>query len=68
MAADGQVAATRKPVKKLAQVARLRRPSVIVIDQTRATGLRRLIEGDAGRDLQRKLRKTGIVVEVVPAE
>jgi hypothetical protein len=67
--ADGQVAATRRTAKKLAAVARARGARVIVIDETTVSkGLRRLIEGDVGAELRRKLRKDGIEVEVIPAE
>ena len=65
--ADGQVAATRKSTKKLAQIARLRRPRVVVIDETPETGWRRLVEGDVGSDLRKKLRKDGIEVEIISA-
>ena len=59
--ADGQVAATRRAAKKLAAVARARGASVIVIDETTVTNpLRRLIEGDVGAELRRKLRKDGV--------
>lgn len=64
--ADGQVAVTRKPLKKLATVARLRQPTTVVIDETTATGWRRRVEGDLGEDLRRRLRRTAIEVEVVP--
>ncbi len=63
---DGQVAATRKPAKLIANVAMRRGARVIVIDETTRTGLRRTIEGNIGRDVSRKLRNTGIVVEIVP--
>src|SRR5690349_13831382 len=47
--ADGQVAATRRAGKKLAAVARTRRPRVVVIDETPVRkGVRRLVEGDVG--------------------
>jgi K+-sensing histidine kinase KdpD len=65
--ADGQIAATRRATKKLAEIARLRRARVVVIDETEASGLRRLVEGDVGSELRRKLRSTGIDVEIVPA-
>ena len=66
--ADGQVAATRRTAKKLAGVARARGARVIVIDETTVSrGLRRLIEGDVGAELRRKLRKDGVEVEVIPA-
>jgi len=66
--ADGQVAATRKATKKLAAVARLRRPRVVVIDENPGRGWRRLVEGDVGLELRKKLRADGIEVEVVPAQ
>jgi kynureninase len=66
-AADGQVAATRRAAKKLAAVARARGAKIVVIDETTVTNpFRRLIEGDVGAELRRKLRKDGVVVEVVP--
>lgn len=64
--ADGQVAATRRATKKLAEVAVLRGARLVVIDETTSTGLRRLIEGDVGSELRRKLRRHGIAVEIVP--
>jgi hypothetical protein len=67
VAADGQVAATRRSARKLAAVARARGARVIVIDETTVTNrLRRVIEGDVGAELRRKLRKDGVEVEVVP--
>jgi len=65
--ADGQIAATRKGRKKIAAIARLRGVHVVVIDETESTGLRRLIEGDLGKELRRTLRHDGITVEVIPA-
>jgi hypothetical protein len=65
--ADGQVAATRKPAWKLANIARVRGATVVVIDGTPSKGLRRFVEGDVGLELRRKLRTTEIAVEVVPA-
>lgn len=65
--ADGQVAATRRTAKKLTAVARARGARVIVIDETTVSkGLRRLVEGDVGAELRRKLRDDGVEVEVVP--
>jgi len=66
--ADGQIAATRRASKKLAAVARLRRPRVVVIDENPGRGWRRVVEGDVGSELRRKLRKDGIEVEVVPPD
>jgi hypothetical protein len=65
--ADGQVAATRRPAWKLANIAHVRGAAIVVIDATPSTGLRRLVEGDVGSELRRKLRKTAIAVEVIPA-
>lgn len=65
--ADGQVAATRRATKKLAEIAQLRRARVVVIDETRARGLRRVVEGDVGSELRKKLRHTGIDVEIISA-
>ena len=64
--ADGQLAATRKPVTKIARVARLRSARFVVTDETPATGLRRVVEGDTGVDLRRKLRGTDVAVEIIP--
>jgi hypothetical protein len=64
--ADGQIASTRRATKKLAAIARVRSPRVVVIDETPETGLRRLVEGDVGSELRKKLRQDGIDVEVVP--
>lgn len=67
VAADGQIAATRRPAKKLAEVARLRGAARIVIDETPSRGLRRLVEGDVGSELRRGLVSEGVDVVVVPA-
>ena len=65
--ADGQVAATRRTAKKIAAVARARGVKVVVIDETTVKkGLRRMIEGDVGAELSRKLKKDGIRVDIVP--
>jgi len=64
--ADGQVATTRRGVKLLAKIARLRGVSAVVMDGTSATGLRRVIEGDPGEELRRKLRRGDeIPVEII---
>ena len=63
------MAATRRTAKKLAAVARARGARVVVIDETTVSNrLRRMIEGDVGAELRRKLRKDGIEVEVVPRD
>lgn len=68
VAADGQVATTRRPVRLFARIARLRGVSAVVIDGTTATGLRRIVEGDAGAELRRRLRRAGgaLTVEIIP--
>jgi hypothetical protein len=66
--ADGQIAATRRATKKLASIARVRRPRAVVIDASPGTGLRRLVEGDVGLELRKKLRDDDVEVEVVPPE
>ena len=65
--ADGQVAATRRTSRKIAAVARVRRPRIVVIDETPETGWRRFVEGDVGTELRKKLRNDAIDVEIVPA-
>jgi hypothetical protein len=40
----------------------------VVIDETRSSGLRRVIEGDVGAELRRKLGRHGIEVEVIPRD
>ena len=67
VSADGQVASTRHPIKSMARIALTRGASVVVIDGTRATGLRRLIEGDPGAELRRRLRGTPVEVRIIPA-
>ena len=66
--ADGQVATTRRAVKLLANIARLRGVSTVVIDGTTATGLRRIIEGDVGAEIRRQLRRAGhaAAIEIIP--
>lgn len=64
--ADAQLALTRKPTKTLTRIARTRRPAVIVIDETFATGLRRVVEGDVGGELRTRLGRDGIEVRVIP--
>ena len=55
--ADGQVAATRKPARKLAEIAQARGARSVVIDETSVTGLRRLIEGDVGVGASQEARE-----------
>jgi hypothetical protein len=63
--ADGQIAATRKPARKLAEIVKTRGAQRVVIDETSSKGLRRLVEGDVGSELRRKLRKSGVEVHIV---
>ena len=66
VSADGQVAATRRAARLIARVARLRGARVVVMDETAATGWRRRIEGDLGRDVARRLRRDPVEVVIVP--
>jgi hypothetical protein len=67
VAADGQLAATRKPVKLIAKVALARSVEHVVVDGGTATGVRRMIEGETGVDVRRRLRGAAEVVIVPPA-
>lgn len=62
--ADGQLSATRKPVKLIASVARRRQARIVVMDAPTTTGLRRFIEGDITVSVRRRLRGQA-TVEVV---
>lgn len=64
--ADAQLALTRKPTKTLVRIARTRRPAVVVIDETFASGLRRVIEGDVGGEMGTRLQRDDIEVRVIP--
>jgi hypothetical protein len=64
--ADGQLAATRKPIKLIARVALARSAQHVVVDAGSATGVRRMIEGETGKDVQRRLRGAAEVVIVPP--
>ena len=66
VAADGQLAATRKPIKLIAKVALARSVEHVVVDAGSATGVRRMIEGETGKDVQRRLRGAAEVVIVPP--
>jgi len=63
--ADGQLAATRKPIKLIARVAVARAVEHVVVDEGTAHGVRLMIEGDTGKDVRRRLRGAAEVV-VVP--
>jgi hypothetical protein len=63
--ADGQLAATRKPIKLIARVALARAVEHVVVDAGTAHGVRLMIEGDTGKDVRRKLRGAAEVV-VIP--
>jgi hypothetical protein len=64
--ADGQLAATRKPIKLIARVAVARSVDHVVVDEGMATGIRRMIEGETGKDVRRRLRGAAEVVIVPP--
>ena len=63
--ADGQLGATRKPIKLIARVAVARAVDHVVVDEGTAHGVRLMVEGDTGKDVRRRLRGAAEVV-VVP--
>jgi hypothetical protein len=63
--ADGQLAATRKPIKLIARVAVARSVEHVVVDEGTAHGVRLMIEGDTGKDVRRRLRGAAEVI-VIP--
>jgi hypothetical protein len=63
--ADGQLAATRKPIKLIARVALTRSVQHVVVDAGTARGVRLMIEGDTGADVRRRLRGAAEVI-VIP--
>jgi hypothetical protein len=65
--ADGQLAATRKPIKLIARVAEARSVRHVVVDAGRERGLRRMIEGETGTDVRRRLRGAAEVIVIPPA-
>jgi hypothetical protein len=64
VAADGQLAATRKAIKLIARVAIARSVEHVVVDAGGARGVRRMIEGETGADVRRRLRGAAEVVIV----
>lgn len=60
--ADGQVASTRHPAKTIANVARIRGASVIVVDRADVPNWRRRVEGDLVSAVARRVRKSNIIV------
>jgi nucleotide-binding universal stress UspA family protein len=60
---DGQLAATRHPVKLITSVARRRQARILVMDGPTTTGLRRFVEGDITASIRRRLRGR-VTVEV----
>jgi hypothetical protein len=64
VAADGQLAATRKPIRQIARVALARSVQHVVVDASPTHGLRRRIEGDTGTDVRRRLHGAADVVIV----
>jgi nucleotide-binding universal stress UspA family protein len=58
---DGQIAATRSAGRTIAKVARARKVSYVVMDTQRATGIRRLIEGEISNNVRRWLRGAAVI-------
>ena len=67
VSADGQLAATRKAIKLIARVAVARSVQHVVVDAGTARGLRRLVEGETGADVRRRLHGAAEVVIVTHA-
>ncbi len=53
---DGQIAATRSAGRTIARVARARKVTYVIMDTQRATGIRRVIEGEVANNVRRWLR------------
>jgi hypothetical protein len=64
--ADGQVAITRKFLRTIVGVARVRKAEYVVMDDQGGSPLRRWLEGDAARYIGRRLAPDA-TVEVVGA-
>jgi hypothetical protein len=64
IAVDGQMAATRKPIRLIARVAVARSVQHVVVDEGTSRGVRRRIEGETGKDVRRRLRGAAEVVVV----
>ena len=62
----GQIAATRRPAKTIAQVARARGAQHVLIVVPPAPKWRRIVEGDLAHDVSRRLGKDVTVESVVP--
>lgn len=54
--ADGQVVITRNPGKSIARIARRRSAQTVIVQQARTSRLRRVVEGDVGSSLRRRVR------------
>ena len=67
--ADGQVTSTRSAGRAIANAARARQVSYVVMDAVPATGLRRVLEGELTAIIRRRLRGTAVldVVGTSPA-
>jgi hypothetical protein len=65
--ADGQLAATRKAIKMIAKVAIARSVRHVVVDGGTATGVRRMVEGETGVDVRRRLRGAAEVIVIPPS-
>lgn len=64
--ADGQVAVTRKFLRTIVKVARLRRARFVVMDDPGGSAVRRFLEGDPARYIRPRL-SGGAVIEMVEA-
>jgi nucleotide-binding universal stress UspA family protein len=64
---DGQVAATRSAGRTIAKVARTRQVRYVVMDNSPATGVRKIIEGELANIVRRRL-KDRATLELVSAQ
>jgi hypothetical protein len=62
--ADGQIAATRSAGRTIAKVARVRKVRYVVMDDSQASGVRRVIEGTVTATVRRRLA-SGAELELV---
>jgi hypothetical protein len=64
---DGQIAATRSAGRTIAKVARTRHVRYVVMDNSPATGMRKIIEGELTNIVRRRLRDKA-ALELVNAQ
>ncbi len=65
--ADGQVAVTRKFLRTIVHVARVRHAEYVVMDDQGGSPVRRWLEGDAARYIRRRVSPSTTVEVIFPA-